>query len=119
ILQVFEIDDLRKSLWIGTYQGVQQAYYFPNKYTENSTIVAGGVTEYPVVLRLEEMYLIRAESLAQLNRLEESRNDLNKIRSRANLSPNSTTSKDQLIEDILKERRVEFLMEYGHRFFDL
>lgn len=73
-----------------------------------------------VVLRLSEMYLIRAE--AEANKTAPNvvaiQSDINKIRNRANLSSTSETSVAQLLRIIEKERRVEFAFE-GHRWFDL
>lgn len=72
------------------------------------------------VIRLSELYLIRAEAYAELggaaNELA-AQNDLNAIRDRANL-PDINSTGATLIQDILDERRVELAFE-GHRFFDL
>lgn len=73
------------------------------------------------VIRLAEMYLIRAEANAMLGAAPETvRADINVIRNRAGLAdlPATVTAQDDLIDAILQERRLEFLME-GHRFFDL
>ena len=74
-----------------------------------------------LVIRLADMYLTRAEANARLHADPATvRADIDIIRDRAGLGPLPTTvtSEDDLIEAILKERRVEFAME-GHRFFDL
>lgn len=73
-----------------------------------------------IVLRLSEMYLIRAEAEAHKAspNLAAIQNDINKIRNRANLSSISETAVPQLLSRIEKERRVEFAFE-GHRWFDL
>jgi len=73
------------------------------------------------VLRLAEMYLIRAEANMRLNAAPATvRADIDIVRARAGLGPLATTvdTQDELIDAILQERRVEFAME-GHRFFDL
>jgi hypothetical protein len=73
------------------------------------------------VLRLAEMYLIRAEANMRLNADPAIvRADINVVRARAGLLPLSLTfdTTSELIDAILQERRVEFAME-GHRFFDL
>lgn len=76
-------------------------------------------TDPAYVLRLAEQYLIRAEALAQQEILEEARLDINIIRSRANLQDIPTgKSKQELLDIILGERRLEFLWE-AHRYFDL
>ena len=73
-----------------------------------------------IVLRLSEMYLIRAEAEANKTspNVGQIQSDINKIRNRANLSSTSETSVPQLLKIIEKERRVEFAFE-GHRWFDL
>jgi hypothetical protein len=71
------------------------------------------------VLRLAEMYLIRAEARAQQNKLSEGLKDLNVIRNRANIPTiASVTTTDELVDKILLERRIEFAYE-SQRWFDL
>ena len=74
-----------------------------------------------VVLRLAEVYLIRAEANARLNADPAVvRADIDVVRDRAGLGALSAgiTSQTDLLNAILQERRVELAME-GHRFFDL
>jgi starch-binding outer membrane protein, SusD/RagB family len=74
-----------------------------------------------IILRLSEMYLIRAEANAMLGAAAATvRADIDLIRERAGLDPLPTTvtSQADLISAVLQERRVEFFAE-GHRFFDL
>lgn len=73
-----------------------------------------------IVLRLADMYLIRAEAEANKTapNVASIQSDINQIRTRANLSPTAEASLPQLIRIIEKERRVEFAFE-GHRWFDL
>jgi len=83
----------------------------------NFHIATGDDQSY--VLRLAEMYLIRAEARAQQNKLEEGLKDLNVIRNRANVpSISSVGATDELVDRILLERRVELAYE-SHRWFDL
>ena len=71
------------------------------------------------ILRLAEMYLIRAEANAEQNKLEDGLKDLNIIRNRASVpSITSISDKDELVNKILLERRVELAYE-SHRWFDL
>jgi hypothetical protein len=71
------------------------------------------------VLRLAEIYLIRAEARAELNKLDEGLNDLNIIRNRANVpSIASVSTREELIDKILLERRLELAYE-SQRWFDL
>jgi hypothetical protein len=112
LLSAFTSGDNRKTNWIGDYSG----YKFPNKYK----IISGTtLTEYSIVFRLAEQYLIRGEARAQQNKLLEGLQDVNKIRNRAGLLDTTATSKDQLLDIILNERRLELFSEYGHRWFDL
>ncbi len=71
-----------------------------------------------LMIRLAEMYLIRAEAQARLNKLPDAVTDLNTIRTRAGLGMASPTTADEVIAAIEKERRLEFAHE-GHRWFDL
>ncbi|MBK5213454.1 MAG: RagB/SusD family nutrient uptake outer membrane protein [Flavobacteriaceae bacterium] len=73
-----------------------------------------------IVIRLADMYLIRAEALAKGSAPDANqiKADLNTVRTRAGLSGITSNSIDQLISAIEKERRVEFAFE-GHRWFDL
>jgi len=76
--------------------------------------------EYSVVLRVEELYLIRAEAYLQKGQYDLAVSDLNKIRSRAGL-PSLVNSADPnvLTNALIKERRSELFTEFGHRFYDL
>lgn len=72
-----------------------------------------------IVLRLAEMYLIRAEAKARLEGdVAQIQGDLNMIRSRANLAGTSANTHATLLSAIEAERRLEFAFE-GHRWFDL
>jgi len=83
----------------------------------NFKIATGEDQSY--VLRLAELYLIRAEAKAEQLKLDEGLKDLNVVRNRANVASISTVStKDELIDRILLERSVELAYE-SHRWFDL
>lgn len=73
-----------------------------------------------IVLRLADMYLIRAEAEASKTapNISAIQSDINKIRMRANLSPTTEGAIAPLLRIIEKERRLEFAFE-GHRWFDL
>jgi hypothetical protein len=80
--------------------------------------ISGG-TDNVIVIRLAEMYLIRAEANAMLEApVSEIRDDLKVIRERAGLGNVSAYSLGDLILAIEAERRTEFAFE-GHRWFDL
>jgi hypothetical protein len=70
------------------------------------------------VIRLAEMYLIRAEAKAQLNDYTGALEDLNVIRSRAGVPDFSSLSKVDILKAIEDENSIEFAFE-AHRWFDL
>ncbi|HUQ19557.1 MAG TPA: RagB/SusD family nutrient uptake outer membrane protein [Gemmatimonadaceae bacterium] len=76
--------------------------------------------EHVHVIRLGEVILIRAEALAQLNRLPEAVAEYNKLRVRANLAPEPTTGRTQadVLAAIARERRLELAFE-GDRYPDI
>lgn len=79
----------------------------------------------PVVSRLAEMYLIRAEVNAKLGNNQLAIDDVNLIRTRAGLSGTALYTVDDLkghtsvLNVVLEEKRLEFFIEDGHRIFDL
>lgn len=76
-------------------------------------------TDRVYVLRLAEMYMIRAEALAFTNGdIEAVRSDINILRTRAGLSPTTATTYAELKLAIENERRHEFAFE-SQRWFDL
>lgn len=106
--------------WIGFDETT--GYYFANKYKIRYS-TALPITEFSMVLRLAEQYLIRAESRAMLGNVNQAIEDIDIIRERAGkdlLSENhSPLNKDQLLETILEERQQELFAEWGHRWLDL
>jgi hypothetical protein len=76
-------------------------------------------TDRVYVLRLAEMYMIRAEALAYSNgNIEDIRNDINILRTRAGLQATTATTYDELKLAIEFERRHEFAFE-SQRWSDL
>lgn len=117
LLNKFEAGDQRKTNWVNQITVGTDTFYYPFKY--KSATQDAPVTEYLMVLRLAEQYLIRAETRAQLGNLAAAILDLNAIRSRAGLTGSSAATKEILLADILHERRVELFSEWGHRWLDL
>nr|WP_308199398.1 RagB/SusD family nutrient uptake outer membrane protein [Chitinophaga sedimenti] len=80
-------------------------------------------SEYSVLLRLAEQYLIRAEARVKQDKVSQAIDDLDMIRNRAGLSlikiTNPTITKDDLIEAIFEERQLELFTEQGHRWLDI
>lgn len=116
LVNAFEAGDERKKRWVGSFSGNSNTYNFPYKYKSQ---VDPNNSEYLMVLRLAEQYLIRAEARVQLNKINEAKDDINIIRSRAGLSGITVNDKDSLLAVILHERQVELFTEWGHRWFDL
>ncbi|MEC5144515.1 RagB/SusD family nutrient uptake outer membrane protein [Chitinophaga sp. 212800010-3] len=84
------------------------------KYSDVSTF-----TESVKVMRLAEVYLIRAEALAHLERISEAQADLDIVAQRADpAAPPATATGQALLDAILLERRKELAFE-GHRLYDL
>lgn len=75
-------------------------------------------TDPAYVIRIAEIWLIRAEAWAQLDNLKGAEEDLNKVRERADLAPLSFNDKAEALLAIENERRLEFAFE-PHRWFDL
>lgn len=117
LINAFENGDLRKTNWIKGVTDGTTTWYHAYKYKKSRT--SNPAQEYPIVLRLAEQYLIRAEARAQQGELIGAKEDLNKIRNTAGLGDTEAVTKAEILDAILQERRVEFFTEYGHRFFDL
>ncbi|SHM04867.1 RagB/SusD family nutrient uptake outer membrane protein [Flavobacterium saccharophilum] len=117
LVNSFSDNDLRKTKWIKSVSNGTNVWYHPYKYKENNATAVS--KEYSVVLRLGELYLIRAEARARQGDLIGAKEDLNKIRKRAALNDTDAISKEEILNSILQERRWELFTERGHRFFDL
>lgn len=113
----FEASDKRLTAWVKSYAYQGKTYNYPFKYKVKSNTT---VTEYLMMFRLAEQYLIRAEARAQQGNIAGAVADLNVLRSRAGLAALPTTlDKAALLLAIEQERRVELIAEWGHRWFDL
>jgi len=82
-------------------------YYFTKKFQDNPG--------YPVI-RMSEIYLIRAEAAARLNLNEEALSDLRTIQARAGST--LSNEEDDIMEELFVERRKELCFE-GHLLFDI
>lgn len=111
--------DLRQN-WIDFKKSGSDIYYYPFKYKNRNTPKAVEDYENLILLRLSEQYLIRAEANAHLNKLNEALDDINAIRARAGVDPiESVSDVNELLLIIESERRKEFFLECGHRWYDL
>jgi hypothetical protein len=117
LISAFEPNDQRYVNWIGNVTDGQEIWYYPFKYKESSPTAT--TLECSIIIRIEEMYLIRAEASARLGDINSAKQDLDIIRERAGLQPTAANNQTDLVSAILNERRVELFAEHGHRWFDL
>lgn len=92
--------------------------YYINKYNLQEGIIN---LSSPVYLRLAEMYLIRAEANAKRGEDQLALDDVNIIRSRANIPTYTTadiSASKTALDIVLEERWLELAFE-GHRSYDL
>jgi hypothetical protein len=127
----FQAGDQRFNNWISSYQDLNSApaitHYFSYKYK----IAKQGapVTEYFMIFRLAEQYLIRAESRIKNNNIPQGINDLNLIRNRATdymvssglqlKSLSMSLSQSDALKALEYERKIELFCEMGNRWFDM
>lgn len=114
---LFETGDDRKTKWTvdiirgGVFLGIAPHKY-KNSYSDSPS-------ERSTVLRLAELYLIRAEARVRSNDITGAQEDINVIRNRALLGNTTLTDANQLLDLIAIERQREFFAENGHRWLDL
>jgi len=118
LLNAFEPGDLRKTTWIASKAYNGATYYYPYKFTTTSP----NTTEWFVVLRLAEQYLIRAEANAMQNDFTDAVADINLIRLKhGGLTTALPVPADQktCMDLIMNQRQVDLFTEGCHRWFDL
>jgi hypothetical protein len=111
LISAFSSSDARKNVTIA-FDGVNA---YAKKYDDLST-----GADNVIILRLAEMYLIRAEAQAHMDNpvIKNIQDDINAIRNRAGLDNTSASTVSELLTALEDERRLEFAFE-GHRWFDL
>lgn len=130
LLNSFESGDMRKANWTiasnaGGYSNpLNRVFSYKYKYEtmfDPAVVIPVGREEDQKFMRLAELYLIRAEARASKTTpdLIGAASDLNIIRNRAGLTNTTAKTKTDLIEAIIKERRVELFFESFTRWFDL
>lgn len=116
LISSFTAGDLRKTQWTTAVIFNQVTRYRPSKYKS----ISNNTTEYSLVFRLEEVYLLLAEAMAQQNKISEAIPLVNATRQRAGLSVLSPgITKEALLTEITSESRKEFFAEMGLRFMHL
>lgn len=117
----FSQEDLRREKWIGSFLSETRDFDYVYKYKDRSSI--DNITEYGMVLRLAEQYLIRAEARIGMGEFWAAIEDIDRIRERAGLNliseANPDISPQELQNLIIEERRRELFAEWGHRWLDL
>lgn len=114
VYNLYSAGDTRRSAYIGlTSSGIP----FSKKLVKTSNTIADGGSNF-VVLRLADVFLMKAESYAEQNDFINANIYLNKVKTRAGIPTVNFSTKDQLLTEIDRERRLEFVGE-GHRWFDL
>ena len=118
LVNAFEVGDNRILNWVGSITPTVETFYFPFKYKAGFAFDLPP-TEYLVVFRLAEQYLIRAEARVRQGNMVGAQADLNAIRNRAGLANTSASDVASLEMALEQERKVELFTEWGHRWFDL
>lgn len=113
----------------GTGQGYDPRFSYayseategPNQMGKYPFRRSGGISNTNFHLRLAEIYLIYAEAEVRKNGgdLNAALDALNTIRLRARVKPKELSTKEQLLEDIRKEKLLELFFENGESWFDL
>jgi len=119
---LFASTDLRRINWMNstTFSGVVYTIPFKYKYRTNALAVTAGASESQIVIRLAEMYLIRAEARVRTgNNLSGALSDLNAVQTRAAAALSTATDAPALLSDIALENRKEFFCEQAYRWYNL
>lgn len=110
----YKDDDIRKQVYFTTGSGE----FLADKYSLNSTYLEGGGVMMP--FRLAEMYLDRAEAMVMTGQLVLAKELLEAFRAKRYTQPIHTLSgKEELLNEIRKERELEFFEENDFRWLDM
>lgn len=114
VYNLYTAGDTRRPAYIGlTSSGIP----YSKKLVKTSNTIADGGSNF-VVLRLADIFLMKAECYAEQNDYPNANLYLNKIKTRAGIPNVNLFTKELLLNEIDRERRLEFVGE-GHRWFDL
>lgn len=122
LLASFSLDDKRKDNWVAEYNVPEtgEKIWYAAKYKAS---FVSPTSEYYVLLRLAEQYLIRAEARAKKGDLPNAISDIDHLRKRAGLEAIQNSdpgiSQDSLLLKIYDEWRAEYFVEQGLRWFTL
>ena len=113
----FEQGDQRRAHWIRAITDGTNTWYHAYKYKQDISSVT--LAEHSVMLRLAELYLIRAEARAHTGDIGGAQQDINLIRNTAELGDTQAADQAGLLTAVMAERRFELFTENASRFFDL
>lgn len=117
LVDSFEAGDRRRTNWITTTTFNNKSYHWLHKYKVGQN--ASSVSEFTTLIRLAEVFLVRAEARARQDKLLAALDDINEIRGRAGISPLSLLPREELLHFIYDERRKELFGEFADRWIDL
>lgn len=113
LVALFETDDIRNAIILdGVKQNTTGKYF--NKHNGHK----GNYAQNLPVMRIPELYLIRAEAKIEQGRTAEGVADLNFLREKRQATAVDAAGKEAAIAAVLTERKMELAFE-GHRFYDL
>jgi starch-binding outer membrane protein, SusD/RagB family len=108
--------------WAKNAKGKKITLYqvYTSKYIDSNATTEYTSEQNWHVIRLADVYLMRAEAKAELGEPADAMSDINALRQRVGAADLdlSNMSMEEFREALLRERGVELYME-GHRFFDL
>lgn len=116
LYDMYGADDVRKDLILVGKRlslGGEDPAWIVNKYAT----ISGDFNDKKVI-RMSDVYLIAAETAYRLGKTNESLDYLNTLMAQRDPTLTYASSGDQLLTDIITERRKELAFE-GDRFFDL
>ncbi|RZJ71837.1 MAG: RagB/SusD family nutrient uptake outer membrane protein [Flavobacterium sp.] len=117
LMNSFEPNDGREAAWTKAITNGSEIWYHAFKYKQQG--ISSFSMENSVMMRIGEIYLIRAEARARQGELTGAKEDLDAVRLRAGLVATTVVGQQAILDAVLQERRVELFTEMGHRFFDL
>ncbi|MDM1352137.1 RagB/SusD family nutrient uptake outer membrane protein [Myroides marinus] len=116
LLDSFDTNDLRLKNWTKKLTQNQKEIFQVYKYKNYQN----NPDEFSIFFRLEQVYLMLAESQIHQEKISEAISTLNKLRVKRGLNAISNSiTKDNAIEILLQEYNKEFFTESGMRFFSL
>jgi hypothetical protein len=113
IVDAYEDGDARRASVADALDAAPNSPYYVAKWSDFAT-----GTDKPIVLRLADILLIKAEAQADAGNFGPASDLVNQVRARAGLA-DVTLDASNYMDIILKERMIELAWEGGHRWFDM